>query len=175
MFETQKLQQHNLVDAAIEAMGALSAQIAWSAYSSLLAKYLRLVKDKPDMEKTLLRVIIAVLDGFHFNNAPAVVVAADLAEDGDEPGEEVGVEIETVVSAGDEAGEAAATEPEASAVPEVAPVVVVASATAAVIETQRGTLPANIHSVIVAKVGCFFFFFFLFCNDPHDKFFLFCC
>ena len=88
------------------------------------------------MEKTLLRVVISILDGFHFNNAPAAVI--DAAADDEPLDGEVGVEIDVKVDDG--SGEVVLVEPVVHVEP---------SAGAAVVQTQRGTLPVSIHTTIV--------------------------
>lgn len=86
IFEVTTAAQHNLVDTSVETMGALASRMGWSVYASALQKYMKLAREKRDMEKLMLRVVVAILDNFHFTSVTphaAPVPAED--DDEDEP------------------------------------------------------------------------------------------
>ncbi|KAJ2888976.1 U3 snoRNP protein [Coemansia asiatica] len=56
-----------LTQDAIQTIGSLSAVMSWSQYSSALRKYLGMTKKVPEMEKRLSRLVLSVLDSFHFD------------------------------------------------------------------------------------------------------------
>ncbi|XP_071791922.1 small subunit processome component 20 homolog isoform X2 [Asterias amurensis] len=57
----------NLVIEAIGAVGAVASQLPWRWYYLLLQQYLRLVTKSIDQQKTAVRLVVAVLDSFHFD------------------------------------------------------------------------------------------------------------
>ncbi|KAJ2489279.1 U3 snoRNP protein [Coemansia sp. RSA 2050] len=58
---------HELANDAIYAIGALGSVLPWTQYSSALNRYLGLVKKMPKLEKRLTRLILAIMDNFHFD------------------------------------------------------------------------------------------------------------
>eukprot|EP00051_Salpingoeca_urceolata_P018873 m.268959 g.268959 ORF g.268959 m.268959 type:complete len:2685 (-) comp19297_c0_seq5:68-8122(-) len=71
-FSTQFLEDqrsdHNLLHEVVELFGAAGGVLAWSHYASLLTRFLKQVKEKPEQEKTTIRVLVAVLGAFHFKD-----------------------------------------------------------------------------------------------------------
>jgi U3 small nucleolar RNA-associated protein 20 len=67
VYQNVKVQDSNLVATAIITIGQLSRHLRWPAYTKLLSSYLTQVTRRPQQEKTLLRVVVAVLDHFHFS------------------------------------------------------------------------------------------------------------
>ncbi|XP_022111823.1 small subunit processome component 20 homolog [Acanthaster planci] len=57
----------NLVIEAIGAVGAIAGQLPWRCYYLILQQYLRLIMRSLDQQKTAVRLVVAVLDGFHFD------------------------------------------------------------------------------------------------------------
>ncbi|KAJ2278688.1 U3 snoRNP protein, partial [Coemansia sp. RSA 371] len=58
---------HDLSNEAIQTIGALSAVLPWSQYNAMLRKYLGMAKKTPSLEKRLMRLIMSLLDNFHFD------------------------------------------------------------------------------------------------------------
>ncbi|KAI8325191.1 hypothetical protein GQ54DRAFT_269905 [Martensiomyces pterosporus] len=58
---------HELVNDSILTVGALGAVLPWGQYNSTLRKYLGMIKKTPQHEKKLLRLVLAILDNFHFD------------------------------------------------------------------------------------------------------------
>ncbi|KAJ8314703.1 hypothetical protein KUTeg_006853 [Tegillarca granosa] len=59
--------QHDLQDAAIETLGYLCRRLPWNQYLHQLKHYLYLLPKRLQSQKLIVRVIVAVLDGFHFD------------------------------------------------------------------------------------------------------------
>ncbi|THV05319.1 hypothetical protein K435DRAFT_120793 [Dendrothele bispora CBS 962.96] len=57
---------HHLVNDAITTTGRLAKHLSWSAYSTLIQKYLRLSKAKDESERVYVRTLVAILENFHF-------------------------------------------------------------------------------------------------------------
>lgn len=57
----------NLQDAAIDLLGAICKQLPWQHYIQLLRFYLYLLPKKIELQRQLVRVIVALLDAFHFD------------------------------------------------------------------------------------------------------------
>ncbi|KAG0375311.1 U3 snoRNP protein [Mortierella sp. AD032] len=67
IFESDKSTDHNLVNETVATLGVIASQLPWGSYYSLLRTYLKLIPRKADMEKILVRTVIAILDNFHFD------------------------------------------------------------------------------------------------------------
>uniref|UniRef100_A0A2C9JTH6 Uncharacterized protein n=1 Tax=Biomphalaria glabrata TaxID=6526 RepID=A0A2C9JTH6_BIOGL len=57
----------NIQDAAIDLLGAICKQLPWQYYLQLLRFYLKLLPHKVDLQKQLIRIIVTLLDAFHFD------------------------------------------------------------------------------------------------------------
>ena len=60
------LSEHNLPDHAIECMGVLCGKLEWPAYAGQLSLFLALLRRPSDIQKRLVRSIVAILEHFHF-------------------------------------------------------------------------------------------------------------
>ncbi|KAJ2851821.1 U3 snoRNP protein [Coemansia brasiliensis] len=58
---------HDLSNEAIQTIGVLAAVLPWSQYNATLHKYMAMAKKTPSLEKRLLRLIMGMLDHFHFD------------------------------------------------------------------------------------------------------------
>ncbi|KAL4079019.1 armadillo-type protein [Scleroderma citrinum] len=58
---------HLLVAEAISALGHIARRLRWSAYYSLVHKYLRGSKDKDDTVRVHVRALVSILENFHFS------------------------------------------------------------------------------------------------------------
>ncbi|KAF9085956.1 U3 snoRNP protein [Mortierella sp. AD031] len=67
IFESDKSTDHNLVNETVNTLGVIASQLPWGPYYSLLRTYLKLIPRKAEMEKILVRTVIAILDNFHFD------------------------------------------------------------------------------------------------------------
>ncbi|KAF9975229.1 U3 snoRNP protein [Actinomortierella ambigua] len=67
IFESEKSTDHNLVNETVSTLGVIASQLPWGPYYSMLKGYLKLIPRKADMERILVRTVIAILDNFHFD------------------------------------------------------------------------------------------------------------
>ncbi|KAG0232192.1 U3 snoRNP protein [Actinomortierella wolfii] len=67
IFEAEKSTDHNLVNETVSTLGVIASQLPWGAYYNLLKGYLKLIPRKAEMERILVRTVIAILDNFHFD------------------------------------------------------------------------------------------------------------
>ena len=63
---------HLLVAEAINTLGRIAKQLHWSAYYSLVQKYVRSAKDKDGAVRVHVRALVAILENFHFSMEEAV-------------------------------------------------------------------------------------------------------
>ncbi|KAF8622933.1 hypothetical protein AX15_006611 [Amanita polypyramis BW_CC] len=68
---------HHLVNDAIHAISHMARRLSWAPYYSLVQKYVKLSKAKDESERTYIRTLVAVLDGFHFPMEDAAEPEAD--------------------------------------------------------------------------------------------------
>ncbi|KAJ1946339.1 U3 snoRNP protein, partial [Linderina pennispora] len=67
VMSTDRSVSADLAHEAVQTIGALGAVMPWSMYNSTLRKYLSVIKKTPNLEKRLLRLVLALLDNFHFD------------------------------------------------------------------------------------------------------------
>ncbi|KAG0304218.1 U3 snoRNP protein [Dissophora globulifera] len=67
IFEADKSIDHNLVTETVSTLGVIASKLPWAPYYALLKSYLKLIPRKADLEKILVRTVIAILDNFHFD------------------------------------------------------------------------------------------------------------
>ncbi|KAJ2083725.1 U3 snoRNP protein [Coemansia sp. RSA 988] len=58
---------HDLANESIQTIGAIGAVLPWPQYNAVLRKYMGMMKKKPELEKRLMRLVMALLDNFHFD------------------------------------------------------------------------------------------------------------
>ncbi|KAI9504742.1 hypothetical protein BX070DRAFT_222782 [Coemansia spiralis] len=58
---------YDLANESITTIGVLGAVLPWPQYNSIVRKYLGMMKKSPKMEKRLTRLVLALLDNFHFD------------------------------------------------------------------------------------------------------------
>jgi len=56
---------HNLATDAINTIGVLAGQLEWNQFRALFKRYIGYIKEKPDSEKIVIRIIGAVADALH--------------------------------------------------------------------------------------------------------------
>ncbi|KAG0190710.1 U3 snoRNP protein [Apophysomyces sp. BC1034] len=66
-YENDRVADHNLIHQCILTLTELARLLSWSHYYRLLRNYLALISKKEDMEKVFVRVVIGILDAFHFD------------------------------------------------------------------------------------------------------------
>ncbi|KAJ2741211.1 U3 snoRNP protein, partial [Coemansia sp. BCRC 34490] len=58
---------HDLADESISTIGVIGAVLPWPQYNSAIRKYFDMMKKSPTLEKRLTRLVLALLDNFHFD------------------------------------------------------------------------------------------------------------
>ncbi|EDO33281.1 predicted protein, partial [Nematostella vectensis] len=58
---------HNILTQAIATVGAIARCLPWSKYSNLLRQYLKVLQRQTEKQKTTVRIVVALLNAFHFN------------------------------------------------------------------------------------------------------------
>ncbi|KAJ1920636.1 U3 snoRNP protein [Mycoemilia scoparia] len=92
VFESDLQADHSLVAEAVNTIGAVGMVLPWETYYSHIRKYMRLVQRKPELEKPLVRIVVAFVNNFHFDlksvnveddtvNADATAVSTEQKED----------------------------------------------------------------------------------------------
>ncbi|KNC86202.1 hypothetical protein SARC_01639 [Sphaeroforma arctica JP610] len=88
--DNTKSMEHHFVNAAIDVIGSIAGKLGWGHYIYTLRTYLKLAATKPELEKTLLKVVTKIVDNFHFTSVEvpltlAVAVDEDVEDnDGDD-------------------------------------------------------------------------------------------
>ena len=81
---------HLLVAEAIGTLGRIAKRLRWSAYYSLVQKYLRASKDKDATTvRVHVRALVSILENFHFSLDDSLQQQAESAEDVEAEGEEL--------------------------------------------------------------------------------------
>ncbi|KRT84681.1 HEAT domain-containing protein [Oryctes borbonicus] len=113
--------KHSLIDAANDALGTICRLLPWHQYEGLLKFYLSMLRRKVDYQKQLVKLIVTILDSFHFNlykaqfdnevaqnsnnavdneahlNASQIEEKVDALNENVKSSEEEGVEIEAIL------------------------------------------------------------------------------
>lgn len=80
---------HHLINEAITSIGALAANLPWSKYSSLLLRYLRRGSLADARQRYFARVVLSIIDNYHFDSSTARYSAEEDADDEDPEGDSV--------------------------------------------------------------------------------------
>lgn len=72
--------KHTLVDAAIEAVGVMSEFLPWTQYQAVLRYYLQKLRHVHGQQKQCVRVVVRILDAFHFDLTQAQTDLVSLAK-----------------------------------------------------------------------------------------------
>lgn len=67
--EYDRSEEHSFIADTVSALGQMASVLTWTAYYSVLRGEIALVGKKPDREKTQVRLVVAMLDSFHFEMA----------------------------------------------------------------------------------------------------------
>ncbi|CAA2935324.1 small subunit processome component 20 homolog [Olea europaea subsp. europaea] len=81
LLDVQNGKDEHVKGACIDALASVSGCMKWKQYYALLNKCFREMTSKPDKQKLLLRLIIAILVQFHFSEVPSVCEVKDSACD----------------------------------------------------------------------------------------------
>lgn len=60
-------QKNSLIDASIESLKIITRLLPWHQYESILRFYLTKLRTKREFQKQLVRIVVAVLDSYHFD------------------------------------------------------------------------------------------------------------
>ncbi|KAH8321513.1 hypothetical protein KR074_007240 [Drosophila pseudoananassae] len=72
--------KHTLVDAAIEAVGVMSEFLPWTQYHAVLRYYLQKLRHAQGQQKQCVRLVVRILDAFHFDLTQAQTDLTALAK-----------------------------------------------------------------------------------------------
>ncbi|KAH8348777.1 hypothetical protein KR084_010993 [Drosophila pseudotakahashii] len=72
--------KHTLVDAAIESVGVMSEFLPWTQYQAVLRYYLQKLRHAQGQQKQCVRLVVRILDAFHFDLTQAQTDLAALAK-----------------------------------------------------------------------------------------------
>ncbi|TDG50580.1 hypothetical protein AWZ03_002884 [Drosophila navojoa] len=72
--------KHTLVDAAIEAVGVMCEQLPWQQYHAVLRHYLQRLRLSHGQQKQCVRLVVRILDAFHFDLTHANTDASFLVQ-----------------------------------------------------------------------------------------------
>ncbi|GFU14944.1 small subunit processome component 20 homolog [Trichonephila clavipes] len=59
----------HVIDAAIKTLGSIALHLPWSNYEPLLKQYLQLLRTDAEHHKTIIKILVALLDSFHFETS----------------------------------------------------------------------------------------------------------
>jgi U3 small nucleolar RNA-associated protein 20 len=98
IYESDKSSEHNLINEAINTIGVASGYLTWGQYYTLVKNTLINIKRKQQLEKVLIRVILIVLDNFHYDMKTMDSMEIDEKEEikEEEGEEEIDEEIELI-------------------------------------------------------------------------------
>ncbi|ORX41456.1 hypothetical protein BCR36DRAFT_339402 [Piromyces finnis] len=105
IYESDKSSEHNLINEAINTIGVASAYLTWGQYYTLVKNTLVNIKKKQQLEKVLIRVILTVLDNFHYDMKTLdgmEIEEKDEAKEEEEEEEVIDEEVELIEEDGDE-------------------------------------------------------------------------
>ncbi|KAI8909755.1 armadillo-type protein [Gorgonomyces haynaldii] len=67
VMESDNSVDYNLVTESIGCIALCCSAMSWTHYGACLRRFIAAIEKKPDMEKTLIRLLIQILDQFHFD------------------------------------------------------------------------------------------------------------
>lgn len=70
--------KHGLVTSAIETIGAVCHLLPWHQYESILKYYLKCMRFNSEYQKQMVRIVMHILDAFHFDLSKANVTSNDI-------------------------------------------------------------------------------------------------
>lgn len=85
--------KHGIITSAIETIGVVCRLLPWYQYEMLLKHYLKKMRTNVDFQKQLVRLVMEILNQFHFDLSMAKIAPNDLAKDFKKVEEEESVEV----------------------------------------------------------------------------------
>ena len=67
IFESDRIADHNLINETIKSIGSCSGRQSWGHYQALLKRILNALPRRPELEKVLIRIVVQILEKFHFD------------------------------------------------------------------------------------------------------------
>ena len=80
IFNPDYVPHNEVVTSAINCIGALASKLSWKHYAKLLQQFLSQKPLEPSFQKQRVRVLGAVLDGFHFTDEATMSKAKAMLE-----------------------------------------------------------------------------------------------
>ncbi|KAJ3050202.1 U3 snoRNP protein [Rhizophlyctis rosea] len=81
IFESDKVADHNLINEAISSVAACAEVLTWGHYYTVVKRFLNALTKRPTLEKAMIRVLIRVLDKFHFEMVVGDVQPMEVEEE----------------------------------------------------------------------------------------------
>ncbi|KAJ3260764.1 U3 snoRNP protein [Boothiomyces macroporosus] len=88
IFESSRTHDHNVINEAVTTIGALCGVLKWGQYYASLKRFMNCFTLKPDLEKVLIRLVIQILDNFHFKMELPKDASEDIISKDEEPKED---------------------------------------------------------------------------------------
>ena len=67
MMENNTKKDHNLIDECVKTIAVLTSYIDWKEYRTILNTFMGIMQRKPELEKSIIKLLVLILDNFHFN------------------------------------------------------------------------------------------------------------
>ena len=83
-FSSSKSIDHNVVNESIAVIGCIFKHLSWPTYFAHVKQFLRMLKKHSEKEKYFLRLLISILNNFHFSLVDNVPMVLDGEEDQEE-------------------------------------------------------------------------------------------
>jgi U3 small nucleolar RNA-associated protein 20 len=72
IFECDRIADHRIINESIITIAACSSCLSWGKYYEIIKTFMKSIPRRADLEKELIRVVVAILDYFHFDMTAAV-------------------------------------------------------------------------------------------------------
>ena len=66
IFESDRATDHQLINESISCLASCSSVLGWSRYLSMVKRYLNAFRFRPELSKVLIRLLVSILEEFHF-------------------------------------------------------------------------------------------------------------
>lgn len=73
VFESDRVAEHNFINEAIIGIRGCAAALSWGHYHALIRRFMNALEKRPDLERVLIRIIVQILDAFHFDVSSAAL------------------------------------------------------------------------------------------------------
>ncbi|KAI8611937.1 armadillo-type protein [Chytriomyces sp. MP71] len=92
IFEVNRQTENNMMNEAISTIAACATGLSWGKYHDLVKRFLKAIPRRPQLEKELIRVVVAILENFKFEMAPTEVINLDNMDIDSDDGHELDTE-----------------------------------------------------------------------------------